>query len=111
MPRKGKLERAKQVSTASASANKYTVWRSLVQELLASRWQRGPIDVKSIAGTVVGMFDAGAKDAEVAAFLASHEHSQTGEQWVTDSERMTLVRDLHESARSSTATRPSNEEL
>jgi hypothetical protein len=110
MPRKGKLERKVPLTGDPASVNKYAAWRTLVQELLASRWQQGPVDVKAIAGTVVGMFDAGAKDAEVAAFLTSHEVSQADEPWLTDSARMTLVRDLHESARSISA-KPSKEEL
>jgi hypothetical protein len=97
MPRKGKLDRTQPSSASDAGANKYAVWRRLVKELLASRWQHGSIDVASIAGTVVGMFDAGAKEEEVAAYLASCELSERDEPWLSDSARMALVRELHRS--------------
>ena len=109
MPRKGKLERV-QPSSPSSPANKYGRWRDSVQEQLAAQWQRSPIDVESVAATIVGMFDAGASDAEVAAFLRTQELAQGNGAWLTDDDRKKLVRDLHSSAGSTISTRPSNEE-
>ena len=99
MPRKGKLERAQpSASRGPAAANQYDRWRGRVQELLVSAWQRSD-DVEGVAATVVGMFDAGATDAEVAAFLRAQERlGEAGS--LTDEARMTLVRELHQSARS-----------
>lgn len=97
MPRKVKPESTQPSSAPDADTNKYTLWRRHVKELLASRWQRGSADVASIAGTVVGMFDAGAREEEVAAYLASNELSETDESWLSDSARMALVRELHRS--------------
>ena len=110
MPRKGKLEGAQPSASANpAATNQYDRWRSRVQELLVIGWQSSE-DVEGIAATVVGMFDAGATDAEVATFLRSQE--QVGEPGsLTEEARMTLVRELHRSAASAAPIRPLSEEL
>ena len=74
--------------------NKYALWRARVEELLTTRWDREQ-DLQEIAATVVGMFDAGADDAEVAAFLLDQERSESGAAWLTDDARLELVRQLH----------------
>ena len=110
MPRKGKIERKKPSSPESpATANKYGRWRTSVEELLRSRWQNSSLDLSGVAATVVGMFDSGATDAEVAAFLRSQELLDSDEAWVTDDARMALARELHKSAGSDVATRPDEE--
>ena len=112
MPRKGKFEHAQpSPSRSPAAANKYGRWRSSVEDLLRSSWLRASLDVESLAATVVGMFDAGATDTEVAAFLSSQEELETEELWLTDDARMELVRELRGSAGADVSTRPSNEEL
>ena len=97
MPRKEKTERAKSGTSRSPdAANKYGRWRRAVRDLLIAQWGRSA-DIESVAATVVGMFDAGAKDVEVAAFLYSQEQPST-ESPLTDEARLALVRELHESA-------------
>jgi hypothetical protein len=101
MPRKTKSTRAKPESArrpaaASKAANKYGAWRRAVEDLLAAEWQHSD-DVKSVAATVVGMFDAGATDAEVTAFLRAQE-LESEEPPLTDDARLTLVRQLHRGA-------------
>jgi hypothetical protein len=107
MPRKGKQAKPAP-SRSPAAANKYGRWRRSVQELLIARWQNSD-DVEAVAGTVVGMFDAGATDAEVAAFLHSQESGETAES-LTDEARMALVRELHGSAGSPSSVQSSDEE-
>lgn len=79
-------------------ANKYARWRARVEELLSARWDRARLDVREVAATVVGMFDAGAGDSEVAAFLRERERSESGTPWLTDEARLELVHDLHTAA-------------
>ena|SRR5688572_11569524 len=97
MPRNGKLEREQSASGTNSAANKYGRWRSSVRELLLAEWDNAT-DVDSIAATVVGMFDAGAPDVEVAAFLHSQELLRHLDSPLTDEARMTLVRKIHRSA-------------
>ena len=112
MPRKDKFEQAQPSPSPSApAANKYGRWRTSVHELLRSRWQRSALDVESIAATVVGMFDSGATDAEIANFLLSQELLDKEAPGLTDAARMELVRELHRSAGSNVSTRPSDEKL
>lgn len=94
MPRKAKPEpTSPEPPRSPAPANKYAQWRRAVKELLVAQWQDSA-DVDSIAATVVGMFDAGAKDTEVAAFLHSQEQSSEGQASLTDAARLALVREL-----------------
>jgi hypothetical protein len=72
---------------------------------------RTPRDVQELAATVVGMFDAGARDTEVAAFLSDEERTQSGAPWLTDAARLELVHELHTSAGWQHPMQPSNEEL
>ena len=90
--------------------NKYGRWRTRVEELLVSRWVRAETDVRELAATIVGMFDAGARESEVAAFLSDQERMQEGAPWLTDDARRELVSELHMSAEWPHATQ-SNEEL
>ena len=90
--------------------NKYSRWRARVEELLASRWARAPMNLQEVAATIVGMFDAGARDSEVVDFLRDQERVQEGAPWLTDDERLGLVSELHRSAGSLHWTTP-NEEL
>lgn len=97
MPRKEKLELHQPSPDSPPTANRYARWRSAVEALLVSHWVQAPRDVKELAATVVGMFDAGARDDEVAAFLSDEERSQAGAPWLTDAARLGLVRALHDS--------------
>ena len=95
MSRKGKFERTQ--SEGPVSTNKYSRWRDAVVQLLGARLGSQLLDIENVAATVVGMFDAGATNAEVAAFLRSeegHGHPPV----LTDEERLAFVRDLHEAA-------------
>jgi hypothetical protein len=95
MSGKGKLERAE--APGPVSTNKYSRWREAVVQLLGARLGSQLLDIERVAATVVGMFDAGATNAEVAAFIRSEEHH--GESPIlSDDERLSLVRELHESA-------------
>lgn len=76
-------------------ANKYALWRARVEELLRSRWDREEIDLREVAATVVGMFDAGAENSEVAAFLRDRERAESGAPWLTEDARLELVHQLH----------------
>ena len=80
-------------------ANKYALWRERAEELLREGWDRAALDVREIAATVVGMFDAGADASEVAAFLRDRERSESGAPWLTDGARLELVQQLHAAAR------------
>ena len=98
MPRKGKLEPVQPTASSSSGAgNKYDHWRRAVKDLLRARWQDSA-DIESVAATVVGMFDAGARDVEVAAFLYSQEQSSAARPSLTDEARLALVQELHQSA-------------
>jgi len=90
--------------------NKYGRWRARAEELLESRWARAPMNLQEVAATIVGMFDAGARDSEVAAYLRDQEEAEEGAPWLTDDERLGLVSELHRSAGSLHSTQ-SNEEL
>jgi hypothetical protein len=81
-----------------------------VQALLTAEWHCSA-DAETVAATVVGMFDAGAKDTEVAEFLRSQELLHDEKASLTDTARLTLVQKLHKSAGSPALARPSNEEL
>jgi hypothetical protein len=98
MLRKGKLEQSEPSPRDPAPPNKYARWRAAVEELLVSRWMRAPRDVRELAATVVGMFDAGARDTEVAAFLSDEERALAGAPWLTDAARLELARALQASA-------------
>ena len=105
MPRKGKPEETTPSSTdGSSTSNKYDHWRSCVQALLTSQWPASSVDVEEVAATVVGMFDAGATDYEVADFLYSQERFDDQDGLLTDEARMALARQLHRSAASDEST-------
>ena len=95
MSPKGKLERAQ--SRGPVSTNKYSQWRDSVVQLLGARLGSQLLDIERVAATVVGMFDAGATNAEVAAFIRSEEHHGES-QVLSDEERLSLVKELHEAA-------------
>jgi|SRR5881628_3161851 len=111
MSRKGKPELSQPLPRSPVAGNKYARWRAAVEELLVSRWMRAPRDVQELAATVVGMFDAGARDTEVAAFLSDEERTQAGAPWLTDAARLELVRELHTCVELQRLMRPSSEEL
>lgn len=67
------------------------------------------MEVRDLAATIVGMFDAGARDSEVAAFLSDQENAQEGGPWLTDDARLELVRDLHMSGGSLHSTQSNGE--
>ena len=69
-----------------------------MEELLLARWASDLLSVHELAATIVGMFDAGASESEVAAFLSDQERLQEDAPRLTDDARRRLVRDLHMSA-------------
>ena len=71
--------------------------RILLAESLPSDDQRVP-DVAGLAKTIVGMFDAGARDEEVIAFLREAETRHFGEARLSASSRQVLARTLHRAA-------------
>jgi hypothetical protein len=75
---------------------KYDRWRHSVVQMLGERLGSQLLDIENVAATVVGMFDAGASNVEVADFIRSEE--QHGHAVLTDEERLALVQDLHEVA-------------
>jgi hypothetical protein len=79
-------------------ANKYALWRASVEELLSTQWDRARLDVREVAATIVGMFDAGARESEVAALLRERERLESGAPWLTDDARLELVHQLHMAA-------------
>ena len=76
-------------------------WRGAVAEMLRAHWpDMAALDAK--AATIVGMFDAGARDREVADFLALEE-VQAAEPRQSHNELLALAGRLHRLA----ASRPS----
>lgn len=71
--------------------------RILLAESLPATDQVAP-DVAGLANTIVGMFDAGARDAEVIAFLREAETRHFGEERLSASSRQVLARALHRAA-------------
>ena len=69
-----------------------------MEELLRGQWDRARLDLREIAATVVGMFDAGADSSEVAAFLRDRERLESGAPWLTDAARLELVDQLQRAA-------------
>lgn len=109
MSRKGRLELRQPQSRAAASAARGAPWRDAAARLLATRWdpaetwqqaaeRRTYVD---LAGVVLEMFDAGARDAEVAAFLRAEEVAAAGAPWHADAARRALVAEVHRAAASS----------
>ena len=68
-------------------------------QLLGARLGSQLLDIENVGATVVGMFDAGATDAEVAAFIRSRE-GEGNRPVLTDEERLALARELHRAAAS-----------
>jgi hypothetical protein len=96
MARKG-TERA--LSSDGISTSKYNRWREAVKKLLVERWQPSLRDPGNLAATVVGMFDAGATDSEVAAFIRSQEVPADGLRVLSDEALLALAHDIHRAAR------------
>jgi hypothetical protein len=71
--------------------------RILLAESLPSDDQRVP-DVAGLANTIVGMFDAGARDEEVIAFLREAETRHFGAERLSTSSRQVLARTLRRAA-------------
>src|SRR5687768_3715267 len=71
--------------------------RILLAESLPSNDQLAP-HVAGLANTIVGMFDAGARDEEVIAFLREAETRHFGEERLSASSRQVLARTLHRAA-------------
>ncbi len=70
MTPQGRLERLEPSSSQStASEGHASRWRTAIAELLTSEWSVCVNEAEFLTHTIVGMFDAGASDSEVAAFL------------------------------------------
>ena len=104
MPRKEKPELAEPLELQTPEAvNRFARWRRSVVEILTAKWQHD-VDVESVAATVVGMFDAGASDEEVAYFLRSQEVQGESHALLTFESRLALAQELHKSAALPTST-------
>jgi hypothetical protein len=87
-----------------------TPWREAAGRLLAVNWDaagawRRAAEGRSytdLAGVVLEMFDAGARDAEVAAFLRAEEVAACGAPWHADATRRALAAEIHRAAASAT---------
>jgi hypothetical protein len=76
-------------------------WQKRARLLLAEVWPvdtQQPSDVDQLADTIVGMFDAGARDEEVIAFLREAEIRHFGEERLDVARRQTLAHLLHRAA-------------
>ena len=76
-------------------------WRERATILLAESLPPNhqlPPDVAGLANTIVGMFDAGARDEEVIAFLRETETRHFGKERLSASSRQVLARSLHRAA-------------
>jgi hypothetical protein len=71
--------------------------RILCAEALGPLGSEG-LDVTTLADTIVGMFDAGARDEEVITFLRGAETRHFGDERLSDSDRRALARALHRAA-------------
>lgn len=108
MGRKGKLELRQPRSRAASSAARSAPWRAAAARLLAAKWDpaqtwRRAAEGRSyvdLAGVVLEMFDAGARDAEVAAFLRAQEVEAAGAPWYADRARHALSAEIHRAAAS-----------
>src|SRR5688500_8783528 len=105
MSRKGKLELRPPQSHDDRTAASFQ-WRDTVAVLLSAAWDSAgtwerSADKRSyvdLAAAVVGMFDAGARDAEAADFLREQEVAAAGAPWHSDEARLTLAAELHRAA-------------
>lgn len=105
MSRKGKLELRPHQSHDDRAAASFQ-WRDAVARLLsaawdsAGKWQRATNERSyvDLAADVVGMFDAGARDAEAAVFLREQEVAAAGAPWHSDEARLALAAELHRAA-------------
>jgi hypothetical protein len=108
MGRKGRLELRQPQSRAAASAARGAPWRDAAARLLAAKWDpaetwRQATERRTyveLAGVVLEMFDAGARDAEVAAFLRAEEVAAAGAPCHTDAARGALAAEIHRAAAS-----------
>ena len=78
-----------------------TAWRERARLLLADAWpshSQHHSEVEALADTIVGMFDAGARDEEVITFLRDAETRHFGEERLSASSRQVLARALHRAA-------------
>ena len=77
------------------------VKRLLLEDLVLSR-RDGPrakgVDYVAAAATIVGMFDAGARDSEVVTFLRHLETETSGQASLAEDARRELVTRLHRAA-------------
>ena len=76
-------------------------WRDRARILLAEAWRsdiQNESDVVALADTIVGMFDAGARDEEAIAFLREAEIRHFGEERLSASSRQLLARTVHRAA-------------
>jgi hypothetical protein len=99
MSPKGEFERASAAYSSTAKEADATRWRDSIVQLLVGDGGIGFHEAEFLALTVVGMFDAGASDAEVCAFLAP------GLSRVDDRARHDLVARMHKSANAASAHR------
>lgn len=107
-PRRGRLEREEPERPRQDAASRAAPgWRVEVARLLATlwdpeeRWRRASAssDLEVLADAVVGMFDAGARDAEVAAFLRGQEEASLGAPAHEERARLALTAALHRAAK------------
>jgi len=114
MGRKRKLQLRQPQSRAAASAARGASWREAAVRLLAVKWDPAETwaaaerrSYEDLAVVVLEMFDAGARDAEVAAFLRTEEVAAAGAPWHADAARQALAAEIHRAAASTDRPRAS----
>jgi hypothetical protein len=75
-------------------------WRSAVAAMLRAEWPALGAEVVDLAATIVGMFDAGARDREVGTFLAHRTAQPPLSRPLSDLAARKLAGNLHRLARS-----------
>ena len=90
-----------QTDRSDARAARIAAWKVRAAALLATAAEADAsagARYVELAATLVGMFDAGARDAEVAAFLKRAAGDSSGLQHLSDDRLATLAAELHRAA-------------
>ena len=89
-----------QLRGSDGRAERLAAWQRRVEAILRAAYPRAPeAEATALGATVVGMFDAGARDAEVAAFLGAAQcHANTPWPPLASPELAALAARLHRAA-------------
>ena len=100
------MNRNKRVESSRLESERLERWLAAVEQML--RDQLGPdgrdetrpngLNYRVMSATIVGMFEAGARDSEVVEFLRYTEHLSSSGSLLGDDARRELVSRLHRTA-------------